>query len=356
MIIRDGFFRIEGGQGSISTIACPPGACIQSNCSVGYQDFLCSKCSENYFKVGNLQSTTRCKECKSSMMSAVESMAVISFGLLVIAYVIFKRVKAVAKIKEAVSPDGKVNASSVTSASTVIQRLAIDHLQIVTIIGRLDIEWPLFIKNMFGVFESASSFSLQATLGELDGGGFKCLFYSSSIPLPVNELLSNVGVTIFATVVVTIVWSLYLGIRRNSSTARFSDRIIMSTVAIFFFMYSTIVRSLFQNFKCINIRGDRHTYLEGALDVQCYGADHMYWIIRICLPVLILLVILPPLVTFIILWRQPTRASDTRTISRYGFLYAGMFVSLSSLFHFPTCLNFYFYLYLDRGRLFAPHL
>ena len=74
---------------------------------------------------------------------------------------------------------------------SVVQRMVLSHMQVLSVIGDFDFKWPVGIHRMFSISRSASS--LNVVSSGLDfTAGIKCLLYLPSLPDSANEVLIQI--------------------------------------------------------------------------------------------------------------------------------------------------------------------
>jgi hypothetical protein len=108
---------------------------------------------------------------------------------------------------------------------------------------------------MFGLSSILSSGGDTETAGFTFGGGLKCLLYSPSAPLPMNELMGNLLLFCLNTMVIVVFWFLLFAVRRQDNRGDRSQAIIVSLLVLCYNSYPKFIRGFFQLFSCTRFPG-----------------------------------------------------------------------------------------------------
>ena len=204
-------------------------------------------------------------------------------------------------------------------------KLIVNYLQVLTIVGNFQISWSDSIRAMFGLSSILSSGGDTETAGFTLGGGLKCLLYSPSAPLPMNELIVNLLLFGLNTIIIVIFWFLLFAIRREGKSGDRSQAITVSLLVLCYNSYPKFIRGFFQLFSCTRFPGESVSRLVGALDVTCYSDEHRSWILSLGAPVGVVIIIGFP---FLGLWKlvkesRRGRLGEAHVLGTVGFLYDG---------------------------------
>ena len=107
----------------------------------------------------------------------------------------------------------------------------------------------------------------------------------------------------------------------NQSLITTFDKFIATMVTMLYLLYPTVTKATFQLVACQSVGG--HTYLQMDLDIPCFEAVHMRWVVNLFLPALFGYVIGLPLMTLLVLFPSRHHLQDRWTRFRYGVLYSG---------------------------------
>ena len=116
--------------------------------------------------------------------------------------------------------------------------------------------------------------------------------------------------------------------RSRSSDLRYlSQRILLTFLAINYFFYIGMTKSLLRFFACTRVSDDREDsdwsrYVwEEDTEVECYEGKHALLVGLLVVPLLLAVSFGYPAGVFIILWRSKDRLNDEDFVETYGFLY-----------------------------------
>ena len=208
------------------------------------------------------------------------------------------------------------------SSASVLQRAALNHLQIIGLLGRFNFKWSAPVKTFFSSTESLAAASVTSGFDIFSAfsvdESIKCLLYSPSLPYPANEMLVNMYNLGATTVTVLLFWLIAGRGRPNLRN------VMISLIVLLYMSYSKILRSLFQLFDCTKLDGFfAELRLQGALDVECSMEDVTYRtsMLTLAAPITVMYLVPSP---FLALWKlnRSDRGED-KTITVYGFLYSG---------------------------------
>ena len=301
-----------------------------------------------------------CVTCPKSLIIVLAIVGSVILGCLFVAGLVsMKLSKSDKYLKNLNSKEGlQVRMKSILS---VVQRMVLSHMQVLSVIGDFDFKWPVNILTMFSISRSASS--LNVVSSGLDfTAGIKCLLYLPSLPDSANEVLIQIYQLSGLVIIVCFFWLIVAMCRRKGETLyqRFyvsgdglsaSQSLIVSLITVVYMMYSSFVKSFWQLFSCVKYdlyesgsSGIPVEYrLQGSLDIVCYGKEHMTLLIEFALPVLLLVLLALPLFSahFIFSTKRKVKASMVEKESKgpevvyplnkeevnlkvtWGFLYEG---------------------------------
>ena len=114
---------------------------------------------------------------------------------------------------------------------------------------------------------------------------------------------------------------------RSSDLRYFSQRILLTFLAINYFFYIGMTKSLLRFFACTRVSDDREDsdwsrYVwEEDTEVECYEGKHALLVGLLVVPLLLAVSFGYPAGVFTILWRSKDRLNDEDFVQTYGFLY-----------------------------------
>ena len=333
----------------VATIPCPTGACNNSQCTANYEGFLCSKCRTGTYKEGSIQKEVHCTTCETPFLPSwnyFQAILSMILGWGVVAFQVYTRRKRMFELVHASSspsPSDHKGARSTSATSTarvilssgssksIVMKLIVNYMQVITIVGNFKIQWSSSVKSMFGVTNILSSGGNLESAGFSLSGGLKCLLYSNNFPLPMNELMMALLLFIVTTIVIVTFWFSYYLCRTNKSDGQGvssirTEAITVSLLVMAYNSYPKFIRGFFQLFSCTYFPGEMNKpRLVGSLDTICYGSDHFWWFLILGLPVLVVIVIGFPATGLWKLRREDHRGNlnSQKILSTVGFLYDG---------------------------------
>jgi hypothetical protein len=145
---------------------------------------------------------------------------------------------------EVASTDERRNQTGKLSGS-VLQRAALNHLQIIGLLGRFNFKWSAPVKIFFSSTEGISAASVTSGFDAFPtisvDASIKCLLYSPSLPYPANEMLVNIYNLGLTAVTVLLFWLI-----AGKGRPKWSN-VMISLIVLFYMSYSKILRSIFQS-------------------------------------------------------------------------------------------------------------
>ncbi|TNV88001.1 hypothetical protein FGO68_gene2384 [Halteria grandinella] len=315
-------------------------------CAPGYQGVLCAGCESGY---SLSQGNRKCLKCPSKTSNAFILTAFLIAILILVVILVRSNLRSSTKDKNYLP---------------VFFRILVNHLQIVTLLGSFDFDWPqefvTFFKGIQPIAEAQSQLvSVDCyidTHGTIEDG--KRPYYLKNILLSVLPLIM---------ILVSIVSWLLIGkfrqligrykkpetqepqdIQKNESlqkaeTSYFgsvieeeleeppelkseakdsvSGEIVSTIIVILFLIHPTITREMFTVFNCKTIEGTSRLYID--LDVVCYNGMHNVVTFLIAVPSIIFYSIGIPIVGLFVIFKNRKNLQRSLVKKRYGFLYNG---------------------------------
>ena len=107
----------------------------------------------------------------------------------------------------------------------------------------------------------------------------------------------------------------------NQSLIKTFDKFVATMVTMLYLLYPTVTKATFQLVACQQVGG--RLYLQMDLDIACFKAVHMRWVLNLFVPCLLGYVVGLPLMTWLVLYPQRKNLHDKWTRFRFGVLYSG---------------------------------
>ena len=149
---------------------------------------------------------------------------------------------------------------------------------------------------------------------------------TQNVPLPMVDMLLNLGIFTFNAIAVLVFWKMFGKIKKKSDKY-VNQRLIISTTVLLYMMYPNFIKLFFQLFSCKNYPPEKHSRLVGSLDTLCYTPEHNKWIFGLAVPVLVFIILAWPVIALRKLNNlRTTKENGLRNVevmSTLGFLYDG---------------------------------
>ena len=292
-------------------IVCEPeAACVGgagSPCAPGYSGFGCGVCTVDYYRIDG-----KCVRCPSSPGWVFGGL----LALVLVACLAFVGVSVV--VARRTTKDGK-SRHTVWSMASV--GAGITYLQILSLLGGLNVQWPSSVSRVLLSF-SLVNFNIELFAPECSVSsayGSKYLFLAG-IPL---LLLGTMGL-IFGVVNVVVWVARALGkgdaVWDSAQLSFFNRKTSVATVLTALpFMYISVTRSTLAHFNCVK-REDGKWYLAGIPGERCFSSGWFDLLPVAILATLVYVVGIPALFSGI-LWVRRNRLDRASSLVRYGTLY-----------------------------------
>ena len=269
---------------------------------------LCATCigigNKRYKRTGG---STRCKLCPDPTTNKIllgVGFVVMFFGL---SFLIYSTIKG--EEQGTGKSGGKLSA---------IKKIALNFMQMISIVASLPLEWPDSIIVMFDTMGTISSAGTKllipdcelAHLRTSDAFYYKQIFYTFSIPLLIiGSFLSWSFIYIICAKRLKLEW------------IKIKHRMVLTMTLMIFLCYPMLVKLCLGMLKCPSIGNVK--YLMKDLQEPCFTGRHSMYIIILTIPQLILYIIGLPLIAGLLILRNKERLDDPEFRIRYGLLYRG---------------------------------
>jgi hypothetical protein len=113
-------------------------------CLKGYSGFLCASCEKGYANSKPIGEMPVCLSCPSKILIILAIIGAILFGSIVISPLIYMKLNKGNKyLKELYSDGTNKNPKLKRSVLSVVQRMVLSHMQVLSVIGEFDFKWPV---------------------------------------------------------------------------------------------------------------------------------------------------------------------------------------------------------------------
>ena len=314
-----------------------------ATCRVGYDNSsrLCNVCSEGYFKdVGGA-----CISCMEDGSPLLFFFGVL-FGIAWYVILICLRLRSF-------SYSGKFDhAKHSRKKHTSLKRIALNHLQTLSMVLGLSVPWPHFmVKSIFAVGSTMASFSQHAQVLQCYGVGTRDPAVLHYMILVICGALPLVGVAILAFVWLVLVRicinvfgccsrgryqvTVEQGPQTMERQARFVastfDMFVFSCVLMWYLLLPGLMYMCSNLFKCIiigdaraNIQRYKPTYLRVSLEEECWTRRHTLYALLMGMPIILIHTACAPLLMLLHIYRAGDQGRmRPKMLLRFGLLYRG---------------------------------
>jgi predicted outer membrane repeat protein len=271
----------------------PNGDPVMVNCR------LCFTCREGFKKMGR----ARCKVCPDTdtnrVLIVVGGIAVVAAGVCVVFLSI-------------------ASAGTEAEVSEGVKKIGINFMQICSLAALFPLKWPAAVESVFAIMNAVSS-PAQHLLSpdcELSWMSASEAFYNKQIGFSILPITS-----VFICLFLWLIGYCINAKKYGRSPAYYYDRSILTIVCILFLLYPTMVKQSFATLACEKV-GPKY-YLAADLQETCYVGRHLYYVVAVCLPQIIVYTIGMPFVAVVVLWKHRFQLENMRVRFRYGILYNG---------------------------------
>lgn len=324
---RTGYWRVSNTSLSfykcLNEDACPQGS--QEGCTTGYTGTLCAICDSGYHKKG-----TECTSCGGSQGGTNEIFMIVMTvtGLMVVIFVywLIKPDKALgqalnglaeiadsADLQTLSSLGGGAWAQASSKGKTLI-----GFTQILTHFAvAFSITWP-------SAFEEFLHKLKAVNLDFIELSSVDCVMETNFFKRFIISCLTPISICCLMAICYGFVALGYRLFKADkwTRTRQFviQTKIVKAFLFMLFIMYPAVSAVIFQLYKCKEVEGTY--YLEADFTIQCFESEwNSYAYIGVFF--ILLYPIGIPLATFLILYSNRDRLTETATFYKYGFLYGG---------------------------------
>ena len=261
---------------------------------------LCATCKPGFKRTG---SNTKCKKCPPTstnrwlLLLGVFVMIVGSSGM------IYMQI---------------TSEMSVDETSNTVKKIILNYLQVISLAGGLPLQWPEAINVMFDSFATTSSAGTTLLIPDCE----------LSIMKPIEAFYyKQIAFTFLVPFIVILCitsWSLLKSCCRNYlklHKGKTKDYTILSIVLLVFLCYPMLTKMTLSMLKCPWI-GDGF-WLMADLQEPCFENNHLFYLMLLTIPQIILYIIGLPVAATILIMRNKNNLHKRKFLTRYGLLYLG---------------------------------
>jgi hypothetical protein len=252
-------------------------------CSEGYQGIVWADCAPDYSRTSDFE-WGKCPKHHWNIMRLV--------GLFILMILII-----ILLVKVTIN-----SANNKRNELGVYNRILVNHLQMIVIIFSFRLQWPQDFISMFTTAEPAGEVSQQFI-------SFDCFLDKRSnddldanpIPLFFYRVIISAAMPFVIILVSYIIWYIIFWIyhmkgsaKKELNKAKYKERmskqrdarIIATNLIILLFIHPSMLEVLFDMFNCERIDGTLR--LSKELETKCYKGKHLYFVVFLVIPSIIL--------------------------------------------------------------------
>jgi len=284
-------------------------------CEKGHEGNLCTVCSQEWGRRGLYD----CVRCTTSSQRALIVAGIALVGSILLIYLIISTLSSVDE-----------NDSDDIQRATML-KLALDYLQVITLIRGLQVSWPPIIFTILDGIQTVLApaeriLSIDCLFGLSPSSilrpfFIRQIFYAS---LPILSLVFPMIVVILSIVYAYVGKYLFNRPLVDDIYRNIYDLYLCSAIILVYIVLPTSVTSLTGFFGCVDLGGNR-SFLLRELSLDCDSMEYRVWAIGFGLVLLVLYGIGVPLLSGLIVYRGSKRGKLEMPsfIRKFGFLYKG---------------------------------
>ncbi|CAG9324291.1 unnamed protein product [Blepharisma stoltei] len=286
---------------------CPhPSSCLGSpninnisytgECSKAYKGNKCQSCKAGF----SYTSSNKCEKCPEYLNNILMVIGV-AIGLLILLTIIIKTTR-----KSALKPK---------SQTSIFIKIFLNYFQMIILVSTFKLNWSSEVLSLFNIQNNADYvyqqiYSCQCLFGTNENSNlvyFKIIIMVALIPAIMIVL------NLFFWIIIKLI---------KTSYKSFWDDFVSTCIILLFLVHPSVVRKMFASMNCTEINPGEY-WLEDNLDIRCWDYDHIFYVMTISLPTIILWGIILPTVCLVNIIRNKSRLGDLNVRIRYGFLFNG---------------------------------
>ncbi|CAG9312607.1 unnamed protein product [Blepharisma stoltei] len=269
---------------------------LTGECEKAYKGNKCQSCLIGYVHTVE----NKCEECPDTAYNIL-TITGITFGLMIISFAIVKTTR-----EAAFRPK---------SVISIYLKIFFNYTQMIILASNFKMSWPEEVIKLFLV-QLKSDYVYQEIYS------LSCLFQGeNSQDLAYFRTLIVVAVIPVSMIILSLsFWAIFKWIKK--AYKNFWDDFISTCIILLFLIHPNIVKTMFASMNCTEIN-DGEYWLEIDLDIMCWDYDHIFYVLAVSLPSIILWGILLPTICLINLTKNKKKLDNISLRLRYGFLFNG---------------------------------
>jgi len=212
----------------------------------------------------------------------------------------------------------------IETKTAVLVRILISYSQVFVLIIGINIDWPPIMDNVLSYTGSLASAGGQVFTVDCFFAIGKNAFGAEIIFLKALFTIFTPFCYIFMGI---IFWLVYFKVKKRNIKGNkdLINKIVTTIIIICFEQQPEVLKSAFSLFDCVNLYREDHPlrFLQNSYDVQCWQGQHLFWLLVLALPTLLLWIIILPGSIVYILRKNRNKLDDPEIIHKYSFIYNG---------------------------------
>eukprot|EP00741_Cyanophora_paradoxa_P012101 tig00020592_g11693.t1 len=286
-------------------------------CTEGYNGNLCTVCDDGWGR----RSDFECQQCLAPVYSRLLAAAVITFLIVIAAFLIRKHIKSFGKqVKD--------------ERGGILLKIFFDYLQLISMAKAFQIRWPAVFTDLLYLQTSIAN-PLDALMS------IDCMFdlnVSSRVIRPFYaRVIGWISIPLLCVLIPCVIlvaqpaWHRFRSWRRrvtpsDSDSARTRsharDNYYVSVVVSLYLVHPQITQKMFKLFSCRDLGGGR-SYLQQDMKVDCNTLEFRLWQWGLGAPAIVVYGFGIPVAAFLVLYRNRHRLEETAFKRKFSFLYRG---------------------------------
>ena len=198
----------------------------------------------------------------------------------------------------------------------VLLRIMTNHMQLITLVQSLRLEWPHFVLQYYDAQERIGSTTEMAL--NLD-----CVVDRDRISPVYANLIGITVMPVILMIISVFIWTMIKIFRSKMLWTKYVHYTEGTIINILFLVHPAILKTTMQLYACTNIEGT--FYLDIFMDDKCWSGDHKQYAVTVAFPGLILWGLGLPFMAFYKLKKlnnqRLLKIKEKKEV--YGFLYLG---------------------------------
>ncbi|KAG2424642.1 hypothetical protein HXX76_014367 [Chlamydomonas incerta] len=214
----------------------------------------------------------------------------------------------------------------------IVIKILMSYLQVSSMVRSIAAPWPAFVMGLLSAAKSASN-SITSVVS------IDCSLKPGPVPVSVQKVLIQIATPFVILGLALVVWCLLfmrLRLRKKGTSETWASylrpRIIITTIAVIFYVYPDITNALLSMFSCppldplsgtyTQFMEARGKYWASDYDLRCYAQPHLWLVAAVGIPGVVMFAVGAPIFSWLWLSRHRDLLYTSRDFGvSYGFMY-----------------------------------